>query len=138
MGKANVTRHVAVSADFAWEKLSAFAGIEKFSPIERSVTEGQGEGMKRTCYLPDGAAIYERLNKVDDTNMHLEYIITEGPFPVQNYVSNVKVKPVDSSTCEISWIADYNVDEAAANDMKNLFEGFYHAIMGGLEGLSKN
>ena len=50
MTEVVVSNEIAVSAAKVWEKLSSFKGIEEFSPIERSVTEGQGEGAKRTCY----------------------------------------------------------------------------------------
>ncbi len=133
MTKVNVTKTIAVPAGTVWKKISAFEGIEDFSPIARSVVEGRGVGAKRSCFLPDNAEIKERLTKLDDSNMNLEYIILSGPFPLSDYVSNVSVKPVDDSHCEVSWGSQFNTEAEA--EMKSLFEGFYNAIMEGLEKL---
>ncbi len=137
MAHVNVTKSINVSASDAWSKLATFEGIEHFSPIAKSVVEGQGVGAKRTCTMPDGAEINEVLNKLDNTNMHLEYEILSGPFPIRNYISNVNVKDMGSSNCEISWGCDFNVDVKAESEMKSVFEGFYHVIIDSLETLIK-
>lgn len=103
MTKVNVTKSIQVPASSAWEKLASFRGIEAFSPIERSITTGEGPGAKRTCYMPDGAAIYETLNSLEAQDMEMQYSITEGPFPITGYVSNIKVSRIDPNNCNISW-----------------------------------
>ncbi len=138
MEKANVTKTINVSADKAWANLSSFRGIEHISPIARSVVEGEGEGTTRTCYMPDDARIDEALTKVDNETLTMQYIITEGPFPFSDYVSTVKITPKGDNSCEIHWSADYNVSDDAAADMKGLLDGFYVAIIDGLEGLINN
>jgi hypothetical protein len=72
MTKVNVIKSINISAQDAWEKLSSFEGIEHFSPIARSATEGQGVGTSRSCFMPDDSEIKERLTKLDNANMHLE------------------------------------------------------------------
>jgi hypothetical protein len=135
MQNVNVTKSINVSANQAWEKLSSFRGIEQFSPIERSVTKGEGAGATRTCYLPDGAAIHEVLDLVETQNMVFKYKITDGPFPISNYVSTVKVSANAESSCEVSWSCTFDCDEAVLEDMKNLFSGFYNVIIESLESL---
>jgi len=137
MANVNVTKSINVSATDVWSKLSTFEGIENFSPIAKSIVQGQGVGAKRTCIMPDGAEINEVLNKLDNDNMHFEYEILSGPFPISNYVSNVSVKATDSNQCEISWGCNFNVDEHAEKEMKTVFEGFYHVIIDSLETLIK-
>ena len=100
MAEVIVNKSINVSAEDAWNKLSSFRGIEEFSPIERSETVGEGAGATRTCYMPDGAAIYEVLNEVDHSAMEFQYTITEGPFPVSGYVSTVKVESTGDGTCK--------------------------------------
>lgn len=134
MTKVNVTKEIKVDAQSAWSKLSAFKGIENFSPIARSVTEGEGIGMKRSCYLPDNAEIKETLDKVDHENMEMQYSIQSGPFPISGYVSDVAVKSVDDAKCEISWSANFEVNDGApVEEMENLFKGFYVTIIESLE-----
>lgn len=136
MTKVNVTKTIGVSAESAWSKLSTFSGIENFSPITRSITEGEGEGMKRSCYLPDDAEIKETLDKLNHNTMDLQYSIQSGPFPVSGFVSDVSVKSVEDGKCEISWSAQFDVNEGAPiEEMEGLFKGFYVTIIDSLESL---
>ena len=137
MTNVNVTKTINVPAASVWAKLESFRGIEKFSPIARSVAEGEGVGTKRTCYMPDNAEIKEELTKLDNENMQLEYIILSGPFPITDYVSTVKVKAIDENTCEVSWGSTFVVGEAPESDIIGLFDNFYNVIIDSLEALIK-
>lgn len=132
MTTINVTKTINVSATDVWEKLKSFRGIEEVSPIERSEVTGEGEGAKRTCYLPDGAAIHEVLTKVDEAAKTIQYKITKGPFPVQNYLSTVIVT-AKGDGCEVSWGTEYDVEAENAQAMEELFSGFYNVIIDSLE-----
>ena len=68
--------------------------------------------------------------------MDLQYSILSGPFPIPGYVSDVSVKSMSDSSCEISWISEFNVNEGApVEDMTGLFEGFYNTMIESLETL---
>ncbi|MBL4905525.1 MAG: SRPBCC family protein [Flavobacteriaceae bacterium] len=133
MTNVSVTKAIQVSANNAWNTLATFRGIENFSPIAKSVVEGNGEGATRMCYMPDGAEISEVLSILDNDTMHLQYKILSGPFPITNYVSDVNVNALDANTCEITWACSFNTDSAAEGDMIGLFEGFYNVIIDSLE-----
>lgn len=133
MSEVVVSKVIQVSAIRAWEKLSSFRGIEEFSPIERSVTEGNGVGAKRTCYMPDGAAIYETLNRVDEEVMEFEYEINKGPFPITSYISTVKVEGTGEDSSKVTWGCEFTSAPEAEAEMSKLFEGFYHVIIDSLE-----
>ena len=135
MTEVIVSKSINVSAEKAWEKLSSYRGIEEFSPIEKSETIGYGAGATRTCYLPDGAAIYEVLEEVANEKMELQYKITDGPFPIKGYVSNVKVEKTAEDACKITWGCEFETEPKAEGEMVKLFEGFYHVIIDGLESL---
>lgn len=138
MTEVIVNKSINAPADKVWEKLSSFRGIENFSPIERSVTEGVGAGATRTCYMPDGAAIYEVLDRVEDEAMEMEYKITEGPFPVTGYVSTIKVEATGNSSSKVTWGCEFDSAEEVEQDMKDLFGGFYNVIIESLESVIKN
>lgn len=138
MTEVIVSKLINVSAEKAWGKLSSFRGIEEFSPIERSETIGQGAGATRTCYMPDGAAIYEVLEEVEDERMEMQYKITEGPFPITGYVSNVKVEKTSEGSCKVTWGCEFESESNVQNEMVELFEGFYHTIIDSLENLIAN
>ncbi|MEB2781431.1 SRPBCC family protein [Algoriphagus sp. C2-6-M1] len=135
MTQVKVTKTINVPAHQVWEKVSSFKGIEEFSPIASSVTEGEGIGTKRKCYMPDGAEISERLELVDNSTMTMQYKITEGPFPITGYLSTIKVKPLGDSACEVTWGSEFDVGSEAKAQMEELFGGFYNVIIDGLESL---
>ncbi|MDT0554086.1 SRPBCC family protein [Urechidicola vernalis] len=136
MTAVNVTKTIKVTAKDAWETISSFEGIEKFSPVARSVKTGEGVGALRSCFMPDDAEIKEELTGLNNEKMHLQYIITSGPFPFTDYVSDVLVKEVSETTCEVSWSSQFIVNEGVPEAaMVELLEGFYNAIMQGLEEL---
>jgi len=133
MTEVIVSKPVNVSAEKAWEKLSSFRGIEEISPIERSVTVGEGAGATRTCFMPDGAEIHEVLEEVNNDKMEMQYIITEGPFPITGYVSNVKVEKTGDGSCKITWGCEFESESEVKESMIALFEGFYNTIIDSLE-----
>ena len=138
MTDVSVSKQIQVPAKKAWDNLASFRGIEEISPIERSVTEGHGEGAKRTCFMPDGAAIHEVLSKVDEAKMEMEYKITEGPFPIEGYVSTIKVSDRGANSCEVTWNCQFETSSEAEKDMVGLFSGFYNVIIDNLEGLLRD
>ena len=133
MTEVVVSKQINVKANSVWDKLSSFRGIEEISPIEKSVTDGEGEGARRTCYMPDGAAIHEILNKVDNSKMEMQYQITEGPFPVTGYLSTIKVEGIGNSNCKVTWGCEFETSPEAEKQMSDLFEGFYNVIIDNLE-----
>ncbi len=133
MTKVSVSKQINVPAKKAWEALSSFRGIENYSPIASSTTSGEGKGATRTCVMPDGAKINEILNFADDDKMEMQYIITDGPFPVTNYVSDVKVTAVDNTNSSVTWKCDFDSSSEVQEDMKGLFGGFYNVIIDNLE-----
>ncbi len=135
MTNVTVSKSIEASAQDVWSKLAAFSGIEHFSPIAKSVVEGQGAGAKRTCTLPDGAEINEVLDRLDNENMELEYRILTGPFPITDYVSTINVKAIDANSAEVTWGCNFNVEQDAEEKMKGVFDGFYHTMIDSLEQL---
>lgn len=138
MTEVTVSKSINAPAEKAWEKLSSFRGIEEFSPIESSETVGYGVGATRACILPDGAAIYETLEEVEDEKMEMQYKITEGPFPITGYVSNVKVEKTGEGSCKITWGCEFEAEPGVKDEMVRLFEGFYITIIESLEYLIGN
>jgi mxaD protein len=128
-----VTKQINSPADKVWEKVASFSGIEDYSPIAKSVVEGNGVGAKRTCYMPDDAEIHEALSLLDHDNMHLEYEMFSGPFPIKNYKGKVTVKPVSDNTSEVTWGSEFELNGASESEIRPLFEGFYAATIDGLE-----
>lgn len=133
MNEVVVSKKINVPANKAWEALSSFRGIENYSPIARSETQGHGEGSTRTCIMPDEAEIHEVLNFANHDTMEMQYKIVEGPFPISNYVSDIKVSPTDENSCKITWGCEFDALDEVKADMEQLFDGFYNTIITDLE-----
>ncbi len=133
MTKVSVSKQIKIPAKKVWAELSSFRGIENYSPIASSTTSGEGKGAKRTCVMPDGAKIYEILNFAKHGDMEMQYIITDGPFPVTGYVSDIKVTELDAELSDITWNCEFESSQEVEEEMKNLFGGFYHVIIENLE-----
>lgn len=138
MTEVIVSKSISVPALEAWTALSSFRGIENYSPIAKSETEGEGAGATRTCYMPDGAAIHEVLNFAENGPMEMQYQITDGPFPISNYISDVKVSSTGAASCKITWGCEFQASDEVKDEMEKLFEGFYNVIIEGLESYLKN
>lgn len=138
MTEVIVSKSIKVPAKNAWLALSSFRGIENYSPIEKSETKGAGAGATRTCFMPDGAAIHEVLNFAENDKMEMQYKITDGPFPITGYVSDVKVSAIDNDHCKITWGCEFDSSEDVKDDMEKLFGGFYNVIIDSLESYLKN
>lgn len=87
--------------------------------------------------MPDGAEIQEVLNFVKNDQMEMQYIITKGPFPISNYVSDIKVSSIDTNTCKITWGCEFESSAEVKKDMEELFYGFYNVIIESLESYIK-
>ncbi len=138
MNEVVVSKSINVPAQKAWNALSSFRGIEHYSPVERSEAEGSGAGTKRTLYMPDGAVIHEELNYANNEAMEMQYKITEGPFPIQGYVGEIKVSSAGENSCKVTWGCEFNSEEAVKTDMENLFTGLYTTVIDQLEGYLQN
>jgi len=136
MESTEVKGTVNASAESVWRIISPFVGIEKFVPaIEKSACNGEGEGMERTCILGNGASFDETLLKVDHQDMELQYNVHDpSPFPFSKYVANMKVTPIDSNNCELTWNCTYQVDSGTVEETDNMLKGLFQS---GIEGLGK-
>lgn len=137
MTEVVVNKSLNVAANKVWANISSFRGIEEWSPIEKSETTGNGAGAKRTCFI-NGAPIQETLNSVDDAKMELEYQIDQGPFPIEDYLSTIKVEAVGDDSCKVTWGCEYIPNAGAETEMENLFNGFYNGALEALEQLIKS
>jgi hypothetical protein len=136
MERTEVKGTVNASAENVWGVINQFSGIEKYVPaIEKSVGKGEGEGMERQCTLGNGASFDETLLKLDHQNLELQYNVHDpSPFPFSKYVSTMKVNPIDSDKCEVTWNCTYQVDSGTADESNRMLSDIFTS---GIEGLGK-
>jgi ribosome-associated toxin RatA of RatAB toxin-antitoxin module len=136
MERTEVNKTINTSAESVWGVINQFTGVEKFVPaIENSVGKGEGEGMERQCTLSNGASFDETLLKLDHQNMELQYDVHDpSPFPFSKYVATMKVSPLDSDQCEVTWNCSYQVDSGTIEESNRMLSDIFTS---GIEGLEK-
>jgi len=136
MERTEVKGTVRASAESVWGVINQFSGVEKYVPaIENSVGKGEGEGMERQCTLGNGASFDETLLKLDHQNMELQYDVHDpSPLPFSKYVATMKVNPIDSDKCEVTWNCTYQVDSGTVEESNRMLSDIFTS---GIEGLRK-
>ena len=133
MERTEVKETINTSAENVWGVISQFAGVEKYVPaIEKSIGKGEGEGMDRSCTMSNGASFDETLLKLDHNNMELKYNVHDpSPLPFSKYLATMKVTPIDSNKCEVSWNCTYQVDSGTVEEADGMLsEIFTSGIVG--------
>ncbi|MGB5894633.1 MAG: SRPBCC family protein [Ignavibacteriaceae bacterium] len=136
MERTEVKETINTSAEKVWGIISPFVGIETYVPaIENSVGKGEGEGMERKCKMCNVASFDETLVKLDHPNMELHYNVHDpSPLPFSQYTAAMKVTPVDSNKCELTWNCEYEVDSGTAEEADSMLTGIF---LSGIEGLGE-
>jgi len=136
MERTEVKETISTSAENVWGVISQFSGIEKYVPaIENSIGKGEGEGMERQCTMGNGASFEETLLKLDHQNMKLQYNVHDpSPLPFSKYLATMKVTPIDSNKCELSWNCTYQVDSGTVEEADTMLTGIF---LSGIEELGK-
>ncbi|MFE5690817.1 SRPBCC family protein, partial [Streptomyces sp. NPDC056512] len=91
---------------------------------ESTLLEG---GRVRRLKNPEGEVIIERLVDFNETERHYSYAILQAPFPVNGYVSTIRVHTVPGrdDVTEVQWSGRFNPDNATDDEVVDLFNGIY-------------
>ncbi|MFC1229904.1 MULTISPECIES: SRPBCC family protein [Streptomyces] len=135
MASTSVSRVVPASPDKVWSLIGGFDALPDWLPYipESTLLEG---GRVRRLKNPEGEVIIERLVDFNETERHYSYAILQAPFPVDGYVSTLRVHtvPGQENAAEVQWSGRFNPDSATENEVADLFTGIYRD---GLDALHK-
>ncbi|MER5844169.1 SRPBCC family protein [Streptomyces prasinus] len=135
MASTSVSRVVPASPDKVWSLIGGFDALPDWLPYipESTLLEG---GRVRRLKNPEGEVIIERLVDFNETERHYSYAILQAPFPVDGYVSTLRVHtvPGQENAAEVQWSGRFNPDNATENEVADLFTGIYRD---GLDALHK-
>ncbi len=126
---------VEVKTDIVWKKLIDFGGTEKFVPelIEKVNVEGKGIGAVRNIYLKGGGEIIEKLTKIDDANLLMEFVILSTPMPISKYTGIFEVNKVSSNKCEVTFTSKYSVSVKNEKEIESVIKGFQETFVSNLD-----
>ncbi|MEU5713852.1 SRPBCC family protein [Streptomyces flaveolus] len=135
MASTSVSRIVPASPERVWSLIGGFHALSDWVPYFPESTAREG-GRVRRLKNPEGDVIIERPVDFNEAERHYSYAILQAPFPVNGYVSTIRVHaiPGEENAAEVQWSGRFNPDGATENEVVDLFTGIYR---GGLDALHK-
>jgi len=126
---------IAAPAAELWKIVGNFGSLATYMDGVDSVSvEGDGVGSIRTIHLADGASAVETLESHDDETMTLSYSSQEGPLPVEDYLSTMRVTAIDEGRSRLEWSSKFKAKGASDADAKSTLSGVYQT---GFDGLAR-
>ncbi|MEV5344737.1 SRPBCC family protein [Streptomyces achromogenes] len=135
MASTSVSRTVPASPEKVWSLIGGFDALPDWLPYIPESTTLEG-GRVRRLTNPEGEVIIERLVDFNEAERHYSYAILQAPFPVNGYVSTLRVHAVPGreNAAEVQWSGRFNPDGATEDEVVDLFTGIYRD---GLDALHK-
>jgi len=133
----NVHESAVLSAGAAevWAAISEFGNLAEWHPAAvTSTIEARGEDTVRVINISGGGVLTEKLEAHDDAAMSQSYSIVDGPLPVADYYSTIKVTAEDDDKCTVDWTGKFKADGADDDTASKIISGIYTA---GLSALTK-
>lgn len=126
MSSVDLKTELPISPEKVWETIGGFNALSDWHPaIEKSELEGGGS--IRRLSLVGGGTIVEKLEKLDDDGHSYRYSIVDGPVPVANYSSEIKVTKNAEGGCTVHWSSDFTPKGVDENEAVKAVQGIYQA-----------
>ncbi|MFJ7907218.1 SRPBCC family protein [Kitasatospora sp. NPDC096204] len=135
MASTSVSRIVRATPEKVWALIGGFDALPDWLPYIPESVASEG-GRVRSLKNPEGEVIVERLVDFNETERHYSYAILQAPFPVDGYVSTIRVHAVPGrdDVAEVQWSGRFNPRGATEQEVVDLFHGIY---ADGLDALNK-
>ena len=132
----NVRESVVLSAGAAevWAAISDFGNLAEWHPAAvTSTIETRGADTVRVINISGGGVLTEKLEAHDEEAMSQSYSIVDGPLPVSDYYSTIKVTADDDDKCTVDWSGRFKADGADDETASKIISGIYTAGLSALE-----
>ncbi|KQX49613.1 MULTISPECIES: SRPBCC family protein [unclassified Streptomyces] len=126
MASASVSRVLPASPQQVWGLIGGFDALPDWLPYIPESTALEG-GRVRRLTNPAGDVIIERLVDFNEAERHYSYAILEAPFPVEGYVSTLRVHAVPGreDLAEVQWSGRFHPRGVTEQEAVDLFTGIY-------------
>lgn len=122
---------VKTTPDKAWASIGDFCGIKDWHPAIASCELKQdGKALVRTLTTVDGGTMVEKEMTRSDAAHAYSYRILEGLFPVENYVSTIRVLPMDHGRVSILWVGAFKPVGPASDAEKAVSDNYRTGLRG--------
>lgn len=132
---------INLPANQIWQVLDNYGDIKKFAlTIQSSEIVGElttGLGAKRKCTFNDGSSLVEEITEYKQGEGY-KMKLSEHSMPVKRMVSEMKVTPIDSNSCQLYMSTDFEMKGGIIGKligtllMKPMMKGIFRKIMTGL------
>lgn len=125
--EARVSKETQSSPAAVWAAIGDFCGISTWHPAVAKCELSTKDGATfRTLTLKDGAKLLEKQTGFDANAKNYSYTIEEGPLPVANYKSTLKVTGTEGAAV-IDWSGNFDAKGAAGAEAVKIITGIYSA-----------
>lgn len=145
MARVYVSAVMDIPIEEAWGVLRDFNALPVYHPFfSKSEIEGGKPsdqiGCVRNFYTHEGGHIREELLTLSDREYVCCYKILEATLPVQNYVAEMRLKPITEGNKTFGeWWAEYGVaDKDAADVFQTVSDTFRFAFEGAAKVANQN
>lgn len=133
MAKASASVRIAASADTVWQLVGGFQALPNWLPTIATSESDEG-GRVRHLTTQTGETISERLESYDNQGRTYSYSITEGPFPVTDYLATLKVNANGEQDALVEWSGTFTPDGISDAEAEALFLSVYQDGLDALKG----
>jgi hypothetical protein len=122
-------------AEKVWETIGEFGGLADWHPAAVACTTSEDGGdVIRTIAIPGGGSLIEKLEALSSKQFSMIYSIVDGPLPVANYRSTLKLERNGDEACKAVWSGEFNASGADDEAAEAVIRGIYTS---GLDALKK-
>jgi carbon monoxide dehydrogenase subunit G len=129
MAKVQKSKAFDMPADRMWERVGDFHRLQTWLPGIES-EERIDDGRSRRLTLGGGMQMVEKL--IDQSERQYTYTIAEGPLPITNYVSTLRVRDAGKDACVVEWESEFDPVGIPDDQAVAIVEAIYDAGLNGL------
>ena len=125
MTNAYASIEIDVDADQIWQLMGGFGSLPDWLPfvVESQLSEG---GRVRHLKDIEGNVIIERLLSFNEAEKSYRYTIIEGPAPIKDYDSTLRVlADVSGKSAKIECFCTFTATHISQTEAETLFTQFY-------------
>jgi hypothetical protein len=134
MTSVEMKQELPADAATVWQLIGGFNALPEWHPAAATSELDRRDGATyRTITVTGGIKLVERLEAHDDAGMYYSYSNADGPLPVADYHSTLRVE-AGASGSTVHWSGHFQPKGASEAEAVKVIEGIYRA---GLDALRK-
>ena len=128
MPTISMQTELGAPAELIWDLVGRFNALGEWHPqVQKSSTTGKAKGATRTLKLATGGTLVERLEHVSDAERLYLYSMVDGPFPVTEYVAEIRVRDRGNGTSTVEWSCNFTPAATPEADAVKAIHGLYRS-----------